>query len=98
VVRERYWRDASGRLTFDLTRVEADDFPAVCRDVSDAFALSLDGSPVIGADQMFFDFRRGDQVVGFDWDNWMGFMVVAKTDAAETLVREIGSWLLGSSR
>jgi hypothetical protein len=92
-VGERFWRDASGRLTFGLTRVEAADYPAACRAVVDAFALAPDGSPVIGPDQMFWDFRRAGQVVGFDWDIWMGFMVVAKTEGAEPLVREVAAWL-----
>jgi hypothetical protein len=94
---ERFWRDASGRLTFDTSCVEAEDFPAACRAVAAAFGLAPDGSLVIGPDQMFWDFRRDEQVVGLDWDIWMGLMVVAKTERAEPLVREIATWL-GSSQ
>ena len=59
----------------------------------DAFSLVPDGGFLARADQIFCDFRHGGAVVGMDWDNWMEFMVVAKTPAAESLVREIGSWL-----
>ena len=97
-MRELYWRDASGRLTFDLANVPYNDYPAVCQDLIGAFSLALEGSPVIGIDLVFCDFRQGERIVGFDWDHWMGFMVVAKNDAAEALVRSIGDWLLGSSR
>lgn len=90
---KRLWRDASGRLTFDLCCVEAEEYPAVTCAVADAFALSPDGSLVVGPEQMFWDFRRGEQVIGFDWDIWMGFMVVAKTEGAEPLVEDIASWL-----
>lgn len=91
-----FWRDSSARLTFDLHGVAATDFPAVCRGIADALHLSPDGDILIGPDQMFWDFRRGDQVVGLDWDIWMDFMVVAKTEASEPLVRDIVAWLSSS--
>lgn len=90
---EKFWRDASGRLTFDTSPMRAADYPAVCRAMADAFGLTPDGSLVVGLDAMFWDFRRADQVVGLDWDIWMGLMVVAKTDSAEPLVREVAAWL-----
>ncbi|HVL15289.1 MAG TPA: hypothetical protein VM529_22145 [Gemmata sp.] len=94
---ERFWRDASERLTFDSARIETVDYPAVCRSIADALGLSPDGEVVIGPEQMFWNFRRGDQVVGLDWDIWMGFMVVAKSEASESLVRDIAAWLRASS-
>ena len=89
----RFWRDASGRLTFDQTGIESTQYPALCRALADAFSLLPDGDFVVGPDQIFWDFRRGDQIIGMDWDVWMAFMVVAKTPSAEPLVREMGSWL-----
>lgn len=89
---EKFWRDNSGRLTFDLDCVEAPDYRAV----ADAFALVPDGSFVVGPEQMFWDFHRDGQAVGLDWDIWMGFMVVAKTEGAESLVRDIATWLSSS--
>jgi len=29
-----------------------------------------------------------------EWDNWCGFTVVAKTSNSESLVRDVGNWLL----
>ncbi len=95
---ERFWRDSSGRLTFDMPGVESVDYPAVCRAVADAFALTPDGVPTIGPDQMFWDFRRDELVVSLDWDIWMEFMVAARTDESEPLVREIAAWLSSSFR
>ncbi len=91
-----FWRDHSGRLTFDLPGVAATDFPAVCRSIAESLSLTPNGDIVVGLGQMFRDFRRGDQVVGFDWDNWMEFMVVAQTPASEPLVRDIAAWLSSS--
>ena len=87
------WRDSSGRLTFDLPGVAATDYPAVCRQIADAFDLAPASDIVIGPDQMFWDFRRGDQVVGLDWDIWMEFMAVAQSPASEPLVADIAAWL-----
>ncbi len=93
---ERFWRDSSKRLTFDLPRVEAADYPAVCRGIADALGLVPAGEIVIGPSEMFWDFRRGDQMVGLDWDIWMSFMVVAKSETSEPLARDIATWLSSS--
>jgi hypothetical protein len=90
-------RDASGRLTYEMFRVPSGDYPAVSATVVAAFALTSDGSMVVGPDQMFWDFRRGDQRVELAWDNWSGFFVTAKHPEAEPLVREIGAFLEASA-
>jgi hypothetical protein len=91
-----FWRDSSGRLTFDLPRVQPTDYPATCRRIADSLGLTPAGEIIIGPDQMYWDFRRGEQLVGLDWDIWMDFMVVAKSEASEPLVREIATWLSSS--
>ena len=88
-----FWRDSSDRLTWDLSGVEAEDFAAMCAAVSDAFHLVREGDLFVGLDGMYQDFRRDDHVVGLNWDCWFQFMVVAKSQSAESLVREIGAWL-----
>lgn len=90
---EQFWRDHSDRLTFDSFSVAATDYPATCRAIADELGLIPDGEIVVGPDQMFWDFRRGNQMVGLDWDIWMGLMVVAKAEASEPLVRDIAAWL-----
>ena len=86
------WRDSSGRLTFDRPGVTAEGYPAVCRQVADAFGLAPAGDIAIGPEQMFWDFQRGGQVVGLDWDIWMEFMAVARSVASEPLVADIAAW------
>lgn len=92
----RFWRDASQRLCFDLSHISDADYPAVCKDVVSEFALAQESELVVGPDQMFWEYRRGEQVISLDWDIWMRFMVAAKTSAAETLVQDISAWLQGS--
>ena len=86
-------RNFSGRLTFDLPHVDAEDYPALCRGIADALGLAPAGEIIIGLDQMFWDFRRGDQLVSLDWDIWMQFQVVAQSPASEALVADIAAWL-----
>jgi hypothetical protein len=80
-------------LTFDLSGVAAADYPAVCRAITEAFDLVPAGELIIGPEQLFWDFRRGEQVVGLEWDIWSEFMVVAKSPVSEPLVREIAARL-----
>jgi hypothetical protein len=91
-----FWRDSSGRLTFDLAGVAGTDYPAVCRGIADALGLAPVGDIIIGPDQMFWEFRRGDQVVSLDWDIWMEFMAVAKSEASEPLLQDVAAWLSSS--
>jgi hypothetical protein len=89
----RFWRDASQRMTFDIADVSATAYPTVCRAIVDAFALTEDAEIIIGPDQTFWEWRRGEQIIGLDWDIWMGFMAVAKSAASEALVEEVATWL-----
>ncbi len=93
----QFWRRASGRLTFEMSRVSADSYRAVRDAAVSAFRLVPDTDPVSnGLDTVFQDFRRGDQVVGLEWDNWTCFTVVAKTPGSEQMIRDIAAWLLQS--
>lgn len=95
----QFGRDASQRLTFEMFRAPGDSYPAVCAEIVSAFQLLPGGELVVGLglDQMFWDYRRGEQVVELAWDNWSGFIVTAKNSTAESLVQDIGNYLLSSS-
>jgi len=94
----RFWRDASERLTFGMDRVPSIEYPAICKAVAVAFGLEPDhASFCAGLDVVFMDFQRGDRLIGMEWDNWTGFTVVARTIDSEGLVREIAEWLLRSA-
>lgn len=91
-----FWRDGIGRLTFDVPGVTSDDYLELCGEISKAFGLAPASVPVIGPDQMFWEFRYDDRSVGLDWDIWMEFMVVANSASAESLVRQIAEWIIAN--
>ena len=86
------WRDTSGRLTFDQPGVSAEAYVAICRQLADVFGLTPSGDMIIGPEQMFWGFQRGQVIIGLDWDIWMEFMVVAKSVESEALVTDIAAW------
>ena len=94
----QFWQIAAGRLAFSLGRVPADSYRSLCQEVAATFGLSpKPGLVTNGFDIFFQDYSRGEFVIGLEWDNWMGFTVVAQTTESEPLVQEIGQWLLQSN-
>ena len=90
----QFRRDASGRLTFEMFRLAAADYPAVSGAVATTFSLTPELATFLaGLDLVSMRFRRGACVVELAWDNWTEFMVIAAAPDAELLVREIGAWL-----
>ena len=71
----------------------------ICRAVAAAIQLAPHNSLVTDFLAIVFqNYRRGEQIVGLEWDNWTGFTVVAQTSESESLVREIAAWLLLSGQ
>ncbi len=92
-----FYRDASGRLTFEIFNIPGESYSAICSDVAGALQLRRTGMPI--TDFLSFlsqDYRPGSEVVALEWDNWSGFIVVAKTPGAKPLVEAIAEWLLNS--
>lgn len=92
-----FHRDASGRLTFEMFNVPADSYRVICSEFAAAFHLEPFGrltSDLLGL--VFQEYRCGSQVVGLEWDNWSGFIVVAKAPESAPLVQAIAQWLLNS--
>lgn len=82
----RFHRDASNRLSYEIFDLNSDAYAKVCTRIANNFELSPASELVIGLDQMFRDYSDGRNVIGLDWDNWSGFVVVAKNVEAEPLV------------
>jgi hypothetical protein len=91
--RGHFWRDSSGRLTFELHRVSGADYAAVCRLVSRQFRLRPSGDLVAGLDEVFQEYRSTSGRVSLEWDNWTEFTVVASDAESEPLAQEIGAFL-----
>jgi hypothetical protein len=80
-----------------MFNVPADSYWAVCNDLMVALQLVPVGTLVTDFMAIVFqDYRRDSQVIGLEWDNWSGFIVVAKTPESEPLVHSVAEWLLGS--
>jgi hypothetical protein len=93
----QFWRDASGRLTFEMFRSPSDCYPAVCKAIAARFNLEAEKkSLIVGLDEIYQNYESGGQVVQMAWDNWSGFFVIAMSPASESLVHEIAAWLLQS--
>ena len=80
-----------------MFRIEARTYPEICVAVVTAFQLVPDNSLVTdGMNVVFRDYRRREEIVELAWDNWTGFTVAARNLESESLVREIGDYLLQS--
>jgi hypothetical protein len=86
-------RDKSGRLTIDFHGINAGMYKAITDEIIRKFDLEVAGSKTVGFDEVFQDFRQGNMVLSLEWDNWSGYIVNAKTDSAESLVREIAGYI-----
>lgn len=86
-------RDANNRLCFEMFDVDSLDYPSCVARIVAQFSLKPSGEMIVGLDQMFRDYNDGNSTVGLEWDNWLGFIVTAKTPDAETQVNFIGVFL-----
>ena len=86
-------RDSSDRLTFDFRNIEAAQYSKITSEVVTHFDLEASGKKTCSLDEVFQDFKRGNEVVGLEWDNWSGYIVNAKSKSAEPTVREIAGYI-----
>lgn len=86
-------RDNSDRLTIDFHSIEAGSYKKITSEIVTHFSLEVAGAKTSGLDEVFQDFKRGNEVIGLEWDNWSGYIVNAKTKNAESLVREIACYI-----
>lgn len=86
-------RDNSDRLTIDFQHIESGLYKKITSNVVARFNLEFASTKISGLDEVFQDFKRGNDVIGLEWDNWSGYIVNAKTKTAEPLVREIAGYI-----
>ena len=86
-------RDNSGRLTFGFKTILAGMCSKITKSVVAEFSLDPAGGETVGLNEVFQDFKRGNDVVGLEWDNWSGYIVNAKVTSAEPLAREIAGYV-----
>ena len=86
-------RDSSDRLTFDFRNIESGQYSKITSEVVTQFDLEVSGKKTCSLDEVFQDFKRGNEVIGLEWDNWSGYIVNAKSKSAEPTVREIAGYI-----
>ena len=92
----KFHRDASNRLCYEIHDADSLQYPELAASVASEFNLTPVGDLITGVDEMFRDYTDGSLRIGLEWDNWSGFIVVAKTPESEPLVESIGAFLAGS--
>lgn len=85
-------RDASNRLTAAVD-VDASRFTSLVAVVVEQFALAPVGAATVTMDVAFREYAVGQCRVSLEWDNWMGFQVVALSPDAEPLVVSIAEFV-----
>ena len=86
-------RDESNRLTIDFHHIKSSAYSKVTKEIVTEFELEAASDKTVGLDEMFQDFKRNDEVIGLEWDNWSGYIVNAKTEQSDPLVRDIGAYI-----
>ena len=92
----QFHRDASNRLCYEIHDADSLQYPELSATVASEFNLTPVGDLITGHDEMFRDYTDGSFHIGLEWDNWSGFIVVAKTPESEPLGESIGAFLAGS--
>jgi len=86
-------KDNSNRLSFDFDKIEGASYRKITDAVVSKYCLEVASKKIAGFDEVFQDFKKGNEVVGLEWDNWSGYTVVAKSTSAESLAREIAGYI-----
>lgn len=86
-------RDASERLMFDFDEIDSVRYSSITKSVANQFQLKPAGKLVIGLDELFQNYQHAEKIIGLEWDNWSGYIVVAKTESSENLATEIASFI-----
>ncbi len=88
-----FWQDASKRTVYSVPDCHDSWYRYLCNKISRHFGLVPAGELIIGLDEIFQDYKSGDKIVGLEWDIWSGFLVVAKDENAEHIVKEIAEYI-----
>ena len=86
-------RNASDQLTFDFNKINSWQYKKITKSVVKHFNLLPANKLTVGLDEKIQEFKMGNNIIGLEWDNWSGYIVDAKNQEAEPLVREIAKYI-----
>lgn len=85
-------RNASNQLTASRD-VDASRYRALVSLLIGKFDLTAVRDATVGLDVAFQEFSSGNLRVSLEWDNWMGFQIVALSPESEALVERMAALL-----
>lgn len=65
----QFFRDASGRLTFEIADLDAASYTVTCEEIVRKFDLRPESDLIVGLDEMFRDYSDGKHLIGMEWDS-----------------------------
>ena len=86
-------RNASNQLTFDFDKINLSSYKKITHSIVNHFNLQPIEMLIVGFDEMFQEFTSGNLSIGLEWDNWSGYIIHAKSQEAEPLLREIAKYI-----
>ncbi len=87
-------RDASKRLTVEIFNLKKVDYEKITLRITKQFNLIALKNKISTPDTIFQTYSNERYTINLEWDNWSGYIIVAKNIESEKLIDEIYNWLL----
>jgi hypothetical protein len=88
----KFFSTAKGRTSYEVQTAEDATAFKFAEVVSARFGFTKTAE-VLGFEQIFIDFKRGNLAISVGWDTWSGAYVRALTKQSDRIVAEIGAYL-----
>jgi len=88
-----FLRDASGRLAYEISNIPSDRYLEIREILVAKFKLIPFGFTINSLEDSWRTYIKGFRRLGIEWDDWSGFIIVAKNKRSEKLVYEMGQFL-----
>jgi hypothetical protein len=83
------YKTASGRESYEVSEAGIDFLTQIDR-IVERLGFTMQGMPLVGLDQVFARYSKGEVSLTTGWDNWSGCLVFADQPAGGRYVIEVG--------
>jgi len=89
-------RNSSQKLTIELFDISRKNYPFLSSLIANNFNLIPSNNLIDSFDEIFQTYTNTNKkyTINLEWDNWSGYIIVAKDIESEKLINEIYDWLL----
>ena len=89
-------RNSNQRLTIELFDISSKNYSFLSLLIAKKFNLVPLGNLINNFDEIFQTYTDTNKKyrINLEWDNWSGYIIVAKDTENEKLINEIYDWLL----